>query len=82
MLGGPATHCKRCKDEGMVAVKAMSRIINAHGVVWLRLMEKFVEHKEALQIWVLDLGRVVHASCHCEASSCQKKKMVSIRMTI
>ena len=46
MLGGCATHCKECKDEGMVNVKSTSRIVNAHGVFWLRLMEKFAEHQE------------------------------------
>ena len=46
MLGGSATHCKECKDEGMVNIRSTSRIINAHGVFWLRLMENFAEHQE------------------------------------
>ena len=46
MLGGSATHCKECKDEGMVDIRSTSRIINAHGVFWLGLMENFAEHQE------------------------------------
>ena len=41
MPSGRATHCKECKDEGMVNVRSMSRIVNAHGLVWLRLMKMF-----------------------------------------
>ena len=46
MLGGSATHCKECKDEGMVDIRSTSRIMHAHGLVWLRLMENFAEHQE------------------------------------
>ena len=46
MLGGSATHCKECKDEGMVDIRSTSRIINAHGVFWLGLMENFAEHQK------------------------------------
>ena len=44
MLGGRATHCKECKDEGMVHVGRTSKVVYAHGKFWLRLMENFAEH--------------------------------------
>ena len=46
MPGGRATHCKECKEQGMVNVASTSKIVYAHGVFWLRLMENFAEHQK------------------------------------
>ena len=46
MPGGRATNCKECKEQGMVHVRRTSKIVYAHGVFWLRLMENFAEHQK------------------------------------
>ena len=35
-----------CKEQGMVNVASTSKIVYAHGVFWLRLMENFAEHQK------------------------------------